>query len=50
MDFSLFHLPTYRSGFSANLTTFYEELSESVRLADRLGWARAMTSEPPFHY
>ncbi|MSQ20657.1 MAG: LLM class flavin-dependent oxidoreductase [Betaproteobacteria bacterium] len=50
MDFSLFHLPTYRDGFAANLHTFFEELTESVRLADRLGWARAMTTEHHFHY
>lgn len=50
MDFSLFHLPTYRPGFASSLNAFYEELSESVRLADHLGWARAMTSEHHFHY
>jgi natural product biosynthesis luciferase-like monooxygenase protein len=50
MDFSLFHLPTYRDGFSTSLHTFFEELTESVRLADRLGWARAMTTEHHFHY
>lgn len=50
MDFSLFHLPTYRAGFASSLNAFYEELSESVRLADRLGWARVMTTEHHFHY
>ena len=50
VDFSLFHLPTYREGFSANLNAFFEELIESVRLADRLGWARALTTEHHFHY
>ncbi|MFM9885662.1 MAG: LLM class flavin-dependent oxidoreductase [Burkholderiales bacterium] len=50
MDFSLFHLPTYREGFAASLNVFFEELTESVRLADRLGWARALTTEHHFHY
>lgn len=50
MDFSLFHLPTYRAGFSSSLTKFYEELTDSVKLADKLGWARAMTTEHHFHY
>ncbi len=50
MDFSLFHLPTYRAGFSPSLNAFYEELIESARLADRLGWARIMTTEHHFHY
>lgn len=50
MDFSLFHLPTYRAGFSTSLNAFFEEMSASVRLADELGWARAMTSEHHFHY
>ena len=50
MDFSLFHLPTYRAGFSASLNAFYEELSAATRLADRLGWARVMSSEHHFHY
>jgi natural product biosynthesis luciferase-like monooxygenase protein len=50
MDFSLFHLPTYRAGFSSSLNAFFEELSASVRLAYELGWARAMTSEHHFHY
>ena len=50
MDFSLFHLPTYRAGFSSSLTKFYEDLTDSVKLADKLGWARAMTTEHHFHY
>ncbi len=50
MDFSLFHLPTYRAGFSRSLHAFYDEIAENVRLADRLGWARAMTTEHHFHY
>jgi natural product biosynthesis luciferase-like monooxygenase protein len=50
MDFSLFYLPTYRAGFSASLSAFYDELGESVKLADRLGWARVLTTEHHFHY
>jgi natural product biosynthesis luciferase-like monooxygenase protein len=50
MDFSLFYLPTYRAGFSASLNGFYEELTASVKLADRLGWARVLTTEHHFHY
>ncbi|MCW5771797.1 MAG: LLM class flavin-dependent oxidoreductase, partial [Rhodospirillaceae bacterium] len=50
MDFSLFYLPTYRAGFSPSLNAFYEELTDSVKLADRLGWARVMTTEHHFHY
>jgi len=50
MDLSLFHLPTYRAGFAASENAFFEELTDSVRLADRLGWARVMTTEHHFHY
>jgi natural product biosynthesis luciferase-like monooxygenase protein len=50
MDFSLFYLPTYRAGFSASLNAFYGELTQSVKLADRLGWARVLTTEHHFHY
>jgi natural product biosynthesis luciferase-like monooxygenase protein len=50
MDFSLFYLPTYRAGFAGSLNAFYGELTESVRLADRLGWARVLTTEHHFHY
>ena len=50
MDFSLFYLPTYRAGFSPSLNAFYGELTESVKLADRLGWARVLTTEHHFHY
>lgn len=50
MDFSLFYLPTYREGFTASLNAFFEEMTESVRLADRLGWARVLTTEHHFHY
>jgi len=50
MDFSLFYLPTYRPGFAASLSAFYAELTESVKLADRLGWARVLTTEHHFHY
>lgn len=50
MDFSLFYLPTYRDGFSSSLNAFYEEITESVKLADRLGWARVLTTEHHFHY
>lgn len=50
MDFSLFYLPTYRAGFAASLNAFYGELTEAVKLADRLGWARVLTTEHHFHY
>jgi alkanesulfonate monooxygenase SsuD/methylene tetrahydromethanopterin reductase-like flavin-dependent oxidoreductase (luciferase family) len=50
MDLSLFYLPTWREGYGMSLTRYYEELTESVKLADSLGWARAMTTEHHFHY
>jgi alkanesulfonate monooxygenase SsuD/methylene tetrahydromethanopterin reductase-like flavin-dependent oxidoreductase (luciferase family) len=50
MDLSLFYLPTWREGYGVTLTRYYEELTESVKLADRLGWARALTTEHHFHY
>jgi natural product biosynthesis luciferase-like monooxygenase protein len=50
MDFSLFYLPTYRAGFAPSLNAFYGELTQSVKLADRLGWARVLTTEHHFHY
>ena len=50
MDLSLFYLPTWREGYGMSLTRYYEELTESVKLADRLGWTRAMTTEHHFHY
>ena len=50
MDFSLFYLPTYRAGFAKSLNGFFGELAESVKLADRLGWARVLTTEHHFHY
>jgi len=50
MDFSLFYLPTYRAGFAPSLNAFYGELTQLVKLADRLGWARVLTTEHHFHY
>ncbi|CAN0446165.1 unnamed protein product, partial [Discosporangium mesarthrocarpum] len=50
MDLSLFYLPTWREGYGMSLTRYYEELAESVKLADSLGWTRAMTTEHHFHY
>jgi len=50
MDLSLFQLPTYREGFATSLNAFYGELTEAVKLADRLGWARVLVSEHHFHY
>lgn len=50
MDLSLFYLPTWREGFSASRQAYYEELIGSVKLADRLGWSRVMTTEHHFHY
>ena len=50
MDLSLFYLPTWREGYGQTLTRYYEEMTESVQLADTLGWARALTTEHHFHY
>ena len=50
MDLSLFYLPTWRDGYGMTLTRYYEEMTETVRLADELGWARALTTEHHFHY
>jgi len=50
MELSLFFLPTWRRGYGISLNRYYEELSESVRLADQLGWSRVMTTEHHFHY
>lgn len=50
MDLSLFYLPTWREGFGQTLTQYYEELADSIKLADRLGWTRALTTEHHFHY
>ena len=50
MDYSLFYLPTYREGFSPSLADYYEEIIDEVKLADRLGWNRVMTTEHHFHY
>jgi natural product biosynthesis luciferase-like monooxygenase protein len=50
MDLSLFHLPTYRPGFAPSLNAFYRELTDSVKLADQLGWARVVVSEHHFYY
>jgi alkanesulfonate monooxygenase SsuD/methylene tetrahydromethanopterin reductase-like flavin-dependent oxidoreductase (luciferase family) len=50
MDLSLFYLPTWREGYGTTLTAYYEEMAETVRLADALGWTRATTTEHHFHY
>ena len=50
MNFSLFYLPSYRPTVAPSLTHFYEEMTDSVRLADRLGWTRVLTTEHHFHY
>lgn len=50
MDLSLFCFPAWRAGHGGTLAGYYEEVIESVRLADRLGWARAVTTEHHFHY
>ena len=50
MDYSIFHLPTYRPGFAPSLHDFYNEIAETVRWADQLGWARVLTTEHHFHY
>jgi natural product biosynthesis luciferase-like monooxygenase protein len=50
MDLSLFYLPTWRDGYGVSLTDYYREMTESVVLADELGWARALTTEHHFHY
>jgi len=50
MDLSLFYLPTWRPGYGTSLTQYYADIIESVKLADELGWARALTTEHHFHY
>ena len=50
MDLSLFFLPTWREGYGQTLTQYYEEMTECVKLVDRLGWKRALTTEHHFHY
>lgn len=50
MDLSLFYLPTWREGFGIPLQTYYEEIIETVKLADSLGWSRVLTTEHHFHY
>lgn len=50
MDLSLFYLPTWREGFGTSLPQYYEDMTETVKLADRLGWARVLTTEHHFHY
>ena len=50
MDLSLFYLPTWREGYGQTLTRYYEEMAESIRLADDFGWTRALTTEHHFHY
>ncbi|SVC58586.1 uncharacterized protein METZ01_LOCUS311440, partial [marine metagenome] len=42
MDLSLFYLPTWRDGFGISLGRYYEEIIETVKLADTFGWARAL--------
>lgn len=50
MDLSLFYLPTWREGYGQTLTRYFEEMTESIKLADELGWTRALTTEHHFHY
>ncbi len=50
MDLSLFQLPTYREGFAPSLNAFYRELTDEVKHADALGFARVVVSEHHFHY
>ncbi len=50
MDLSVFYLPTWREGYGLSLGQYYEELTESAKLADRLGYRRVMTTEHHFHY
>lgn len=50
MELSLFYLPTWRKGFNISLGRYYEEIIETVKLADSLGWSRALTTEHHFHY
>lgn len=50
MDFSLFHLPAWRGAYGMSLTAFYEELIDSFRQIDRLGWRRGLFTEHHFHY
>jgi len=50
MDLSIFHLPAWREGYGMTLPAFYEELMETFRYADQLGWARGIVTEHHFHY
>ncbi|PPR10014.1 MAG: Limonene 1,2-monooxygenase [Alphaproteobacteria bacterium MarineAlpha11_Bin1] len=50
MNLSLFYLPMWREGYGTTLTDYYEELTETIKLVDQLGWARALTTEHHFHY
>ena len=50
MDLSIFYLPTWRVGYGVTLTDYLAELGETVKLVDRLGWTRALTTEHHFHY
>ncbi len=50
MDLALFHLPAWRDAYNVPLNRFYEELLESFRLAESLGWQRALFTEHHFHY
>lgn len=50
MDFSIFHLPAWRKEYGTALQTFYEELLETFRLAEDLGWTRGLFTEHHFHY
>ena len=40
----------WRVGYGQTLTRYYDEMTESVSLADELGWTRALTTEHHFHY
>lgn len=50
MDLAIFHLPAWREGYGVSLPAFYEELLETFRYADQLGWTRGLVTEHHFHY
>lgn len=50
MDLSMFHLPAWRDAYGMSLNAFMEELVDSFRVADRLGYQRGIITEHHFHY
>ena len=50
MDLSLMYLPTWRAGYGYSLNRYFEDMTATVKLADEMGWSRALTTEHHFHY